>query len=120
LLSASLVECQFETAYGGETAGAGNAWWLHYDGIGVETIRAGQHENAGTVQLVGGNLVITLTGGWELKSDATQSVKIQGYTTLPSSRPASGQFTTYKGTALTVPVGQFPYYVVHLDVQKCE
>lgn len=116
------VECtsfQNETAFGGNAAGGGNAWWYYYDGVGVETVWAGQSINVGTVSLVGGNLLITLTGGWELVPTAAESVKIQGYTTFPSSRPAAGQFTTYKGTSLTVPVGSFPYYVIHLDVRKC-
>lgn len=106
-----------DTAFGGNASGAGNAWWYYYDGVGVETIWAGQYKNAGTVEKIGGNLVITLANGFELQP-VTESVKIQGYTTLPSGRPAAGQFTTYKGTSLTVPVGSFPYYVVHLDVRK--
>lgn len=117
-----VVECtsfQNETAFGGNAAGTGNAWWYYYDGTGVETVWAGQSINVGTVTLVNGNLVITLTGGWELDPSTSESVKIQGYTTLPSSRPAAGQFTTYKGTSLTVPVATFPYYVIHLDVRKC-
>lgn len=117
-----VVECtsfRNETAFGGNASGSGNAWWYYYDGVGVETVWAGQSINVGTVVLVNGNLVITLTGGWELEPSTSESVKIQGYTTLPSSRPAAGQFTTYKGTSLTVPVASFPYYIIHLDVRKC-
>lgn len=108
-----------ETAFGGNASGVGNAWWYYYDGVGVETIWAGQSINVGYVTLVNGNLLITLTNGWELDPSTAESVKIQGYSTLPASRPAAGQFTTYKGTSLTVPVGSFPYYVIHLDVRKC-
>jgi len=108
----------FDTAFGGNASGAGNGWWYYYDGVGVETIWAGQYKNAGTVEKIGGNLVITLSNGFELVPEAAESVKIQGYSVLPSARPAAGQFTTYKGTSLTVPVGSFPYYVIHLDVRK--
>lgn len=117
-----IAECtsfQNETAFAGNASGTGNAWWYFYDGTGVETIWAGQSINVGSVTLVNGNLVIALTDGWELEPSASESVKIQAYTTLPSSRPAAGQFTTYKGTSLTVPVGASPYYVIHLDVRKC-
>jgi hypothetical protein len=107
-----------ETGFGGNSSGNGNAWWYYYNGSGTQTIWAGQNQNAGNVKLVNGYLIITLTDGWELQN-VSESVKIQGYNSLPSSRPVAGQFTTYKGTALTVQVGSFPYYVVHLDVQKC-
>jgi hypothetical protein len=109
---------QSETAFGGNTPGSGNAWWFSYDGVGVETIYAGQNYNAGTVELNNGYLYITLANGWELQN-VSQPVKIQGYTTLPSSRPAAGQFTTYKGTSLTVAVGSYSNFVIHLDVRKC-
>lgn len=109
---------QTETAFGGETAGDGNAWWFYFDGKGIQTIWAGQHYNVGTVELKDGYLLISLTDGWQLQ-DVAESVKIQGYTSVPSKRPAAGQFTTYKGVALTVPVDAYPYYVIHLDVQKC-
>jgi hypothetical protein len=109
---------QTETAYGGNAAGSGNAWWFSYNGVDVQTIWAGQHYNAGTVQLVNGVLVVTLSNGWELQ-DVAEPVKVQGYNTLPNSRPASGQFTTYKGKQTSVAVGSFSNYVVHLDVRKC-
>jgi hypothetical protein len=109
---------QTETGFGGNSAGNGNAWWYYYNGNGVQTIWAGQHINAGSVTLVNGYLHITLDNGWELQN-VSEPVKIQAYNTLPSSRPAAGQFTTYKGTSLTVAVGSFAYYVIHLDVRKC-
>jgi hypothetical protein len=110
----------FDTAFGGNASGAGSSWWYYYDGTGVETIWAGQSKNAGTVEKIGGNLVITLANGFELNPEVSESVKIQGYTTLPADRPAAGQFKTYKGTSLTVPVGSFPFYVIHLDVRKAK
>jgi len=117
----SPAECtswQTETGFGGNASGNGNAWWYYYTGNGVQTIWAGQSINAGTVELKNGYLYITLTNGWQLQ-DVSESVKIQGYNSLPSSRPVAGQFTTYKGTSLTVPVNAYSYYVVHLDLQKC-
>ncbi|HPS12646.1 MAG TPA: hypothetical protein PLB87_05165, partial [Prolixibacteraceae bacterium] len=109
---------QTETGFGGNVAGSGNAWWYYYTGTGTQTIWAGQHINAGNVTLANGYLYITLENGWELQN-VSEPVKVQGYNTLPSSRPAAGQFTTYKGNSLTVAVGSYPYYVIHLDVQKC-
>lgn len=109
---------QTETAFAGNDAGTGRAWWYSYSGTGKQTIWAGQHINVGTVEFKNGNLVLTLTDGWELQDDS-ESVKIQGYGALPDSRPAAGQFTTYKGTDLTIAVGAYNYYVIHLDVRKC-
>ncbi|HEY9113561.1 MAG TPA: hypothetical protein VIN10_02610 [Bacteroidales bacterium] len=111
---------QTETAFGGNSVGAGNAWWYYYkvaDG-GPQTIYAGQSIEIGTVNFSNGQIIINFTGGWELTDDS-ESVKIQGYTTLPSRRPPAGRFTTYKGTSLVVSVPSFPYYIIHLDVQGC-
>lgn len=118
------TECNEETAWGGNTAGEGNsAWWFYYDNTvgGAQTIWAGQHYNVGSVEVVDNTLYITLTGGWELQ-DVSEPVKIQGYNTndLPTSRPAAGQFTTYKGIDLTVAVPDYDNYAIHLDVQKCQ
>lgn len=120
-LAGSAPECtewQTETGFGGEAAGAGSAWWFYYDGIGVEKIYAGQNTVIGTVEYTGGKMQITLVDGWELQN-VSESVKIQGYTTLPTGRPAAGQFTTYKGTSLNPEIGAYAYYVIHLDVRKC-
>ena len=121
---------QTETAYGGINAGQGAAWWYYYDGVGNQTIWAGQNINIGTVELLNQHIIISLTNGWELNPESlnetagvvtvnNEPVKIQGYTSLPSKRPASGLFDTYKGTSLNPEVGSFPYYVIHLDVRKC-
>lgn len=135
LLIENCNECtnwQTESAFAGEAIGGGNkGWWFSYDGDGVETIWAGQNINVGTVEYIsGGEMVITLKDGWELnpiklnketgeETENTEPVKIQGYTTLPSDRPAAGQFTTYKGTELTPEVDEYAFYVIHLDVRKC-
>lgn len=133
-------DCQ--TGFGGETVGSGSAWWFAYDTSvgGVQTIYAGQNMNAGTVEYKDGKIEITLAEGWSLKEfewmkdkknedicgEATDSpylepVKIQGYETLPYSRPSAGKFTTYKGTSLNPDVTSSNYYVIHLDlVQKYE
>jgi len=112
------TEWKTDTAWGGTAAGAGNAWWFFYTGGGSQTIWAGQSKEAGTVVVANGVATITLNPGWELQP-GSESVKIQGYNTLPSARPAAGQFTTYKGTELVVTVGNFTYYAIHIDVQKC-
>ena len=70
--------------------------------------------------MVDGIVSIILTDGWELQDDE-EAVEIQGYNEgdLPTSRPASGQFG-YKGTDLTVHIGIFDFYAIHLDVQLCD
>jgi hypothetical protein len=110
---------QYETAFGGNTAGAGKAWWYYYDGVGEQNIYAGQSINIGTVVYDEGELTITLVDGWELDPATSESVKVQGYDVLPAKRPVAGLFTGYKGTSLIVEIGSFTYYVIHLDVRKC-
>ncbi len=130
-------DCQTETAWGGDSEGGGAAWWFYYDASvgGEQTIWAGQHIDVGTVEVVDGTVEITLTGGWELQPyqyengelvlddygnpiPEEESVKIKGYDEIPDSRPAAGQFD-YKGTDLTVNIGVYDYYAIHLDVQLC-
>jgi hypothetical protein len=113
--------CKTETAWGGVSAGEGSAWWFYYNASvgGAQTIWAGQNTDVGTVEVSDGTLTITLTGDWGLQP-VTESVKIQGYDEIPDKRPAAGQFTTYKGTALEVSVDKYAYYAIHLDVQLCE
>lgn len=108
-----------ETAWGGNTEGDGSAWWFYYNAIfgGVQTIWAGQNHNAGTVKVENGWVYITLAPGFKLEDDE-EAVKIQGYSEIPSSHPAPGGFS-YKGTDLTVNVGVFNYYAIHLDVLRC-
>lgn len=118
------TEWQSETAFGGETSGAGNAWWFAYNGDGIQKIYAGQFTEIGTVEYINGKLEILLTAGWELNPVAADPVKIQGYEVLPNKRPAAGLFmddniSGYKGTDLTVSIGSYPWYVIHLDVRKC-
>ncbi|MGJ7030222.1 hypothetical protein [Niabella hirudinis] len=88
------------------------------------TIYAGQTMAAGTASFsapdIDGNVTITikLAAGWSLTSD-NESVKIQGYIGVPPAKnPAPGQFTTYKGNALTITVPKFEYYGIHLDVRR--
>jgi hypothetical protein len=119
-------ECDEETAFGGESSGAGKAWWFYYDISGEfeQTIYAGQEIPIGTVSIEndddGFTFTITLENGWKLQN-VSESVKIQGYNILPGKRPAAGLFSTYKGTELTksVPASAYDYYVIHLDVEKC-
>ncbi len=117
-------DCQEETAWGGNSEGGGAAWWFYYDASvgGVQTIWAGQHTDAGTVEVVDGTVYITLTGGWELQW-VNEPVKIKGYDEIPGKRPPAGQFTgegTYKGDEFVVDIGEYEYYAIHLDVMLCE
>lgn len=134
-------EYQCETAFGGNSAGPtttkNKAWWFYYDVSvgGEQTIWAGQNMNAGTVEYDNGYIVISLADGWSLKDyyfekdlygkeicgeftdvPYTEAVKIQGYNTLPLSKPTPGLFTIYEGMDLTVPVSDYLYYVIHLDL----
>lgn len=93
------------------------AWFFIYDGDGAETLWAGQNEIAGTVELIGSDLVITLAEDWYLQ-DVDEPVKIEGYEEYPVVRPAAGLFATYKGDALSIPVGKYNFYAIHLDVMK--
>jgi len=119
-------EWKEETAWGGtypgpipvnpKTKKPAGAWWFLYDGDGAQSIWAGQSMNAGSVELIGGYIFITLAEGWYLQ-DVDEPVKIQGYNVLPPARPAAGLFA-YRGSDLIVPVGVFDYYAIHLDVRK--
>jgi len=64
--------------------------------------------------------VITINLGNNMQlQNVSESVKAQGYNVLPSTRPAAGLFTLYKGTGLTIQGNGSNYYVVHLDVEVC-
>lgn len=108
-----------ETAWGGNSSGEGKAWWFYFDaeaGPATQTIYAGQKATDGTVTYDGSKITINL-GSWSLQNDS-EAVKIQGYNEIPSTRPAAGPFTTYKGTALEIQVSGFRYYAIHLDVKQ--
>jgi hypothetical protein len=110
-----------ETAFGGNSLGGGPAWWYYYDTTvgGEQKIFAGQNEVPGaTVEIVGDILTINL-GGMVLQV-GDETVKVQGYNTVPNRRPNAGSFP-YKGTDLTINLAEagisgFTYYVIHLDV----
>jgi hypothetical protein len=109
-----------ETAYAGNAAGSGSAWWFYFDGSGTQKIYAGQKEVAGAnVKLENGKIVITLGDNMRLQAD-DEAVKILGYDELPAVRPQSGKSNPnqiYAGTDLTVSVAPYTYYVVHLDAE---
>ncbi len=114
---------QEETAFGGSVAGAGNAWWFALDAntTGSYPIYAGQNAIAGAsidYNATTDQITINLGPNMQLQN-VSEPVKVEGYSTLPTSRPAAGQFTLYKGTNLTVQGNNSNYYVVHLDVEVC-
>jgi uncharacterized repeat protein (TIGR01451 family) len=117
--------CYEETAFGGETPGGGKAWWYYFNTSleQQQTIWAGQHYNAGTVTVSECDadevtITIELADGWYLQDD-DESVKIQGYESVPSKRPPAGKFETYKGDETIITVDCFDNYVIQLDVQHC-
>jgi hypothetical protein len=106
-----------ETAWAGNSKGNGSAWWYIFDASGstVQNIYAGQKLTDGTITYSNGILTINL-GSMKLQ-DVKEPVKIQGYqTSSPDTRPAAGQFTTYKGDQLVINVGAAKYFAIHLDV----
>lgn len=118
-----VVDCnewKGETAFGGNyKTNAKGAWWYYYDvnGDATQAIYAGKKIVEGaSVSLVNGQLIINLGNDMRLIQN-NEAVKIQAYSSLPSERPAAGQFTTYKGTSLTVDVPTANFYVIHLDVE---
>lgn len=111
--------CQEETAWGGDFEGGGKAWWYYFDtqGPAVQSIYAGKEKTDGTVFWDGTNLTINL-GSWSLQN-VDEPVKVQGYNTIPDTRPEAGLFTTYKGSDLKVTGDGSRYYAIHLDVELC-
>lgn len=107
-----------DTAFGGDSPGGGNPWWYYFDTNigGAQTIIAGRHLEAGTVRYNQNQIIINLDYGWYLK-EREEAVKIQGFDTIPGSRPAPGLFTTYKGNDLIITVPPYRYYVIQLDLQ---
>jgi len=117
------TECEGETAFGGDTKynfDEGRAWWSAFkvsDGS-PQKIYAGKKEVPGaSVSYEDGKIIISLGDYMELK-DGNETVKIQGYDELPTSRPVAGHFA-YKGMDLIVDVDEYPFYVIHLDVEVC-
>lgn len=121
--------CGLETAYGGinegpreETPGK-NSWWYYYDATegGQKAIYAGQFVVPGAyVEVVNGVVNIHLGDNMFLIDD-DDAVKIGGYNIgeLPTIRPTGGSLS-YKGRDLSVNIGVFDYYVIHLDVGVCK
>ena len=118
-----------ETGYGGSEPGGGGAWWYYIDNTAKtqHPIYAGQQLIDGAyieINPISGsdNVEMVIELGEKLRlQPGDETVKIQGYNEgdLPSSRPASGLFTTYKGNQLIIEIPWYPYYVVHLDVEVC-
>jgi hypothetical protein len=108
-----------QTAWGGNYEGGGSSWWYYFDTEGPEeqAIYAGQNLIQGaSVKYEDGKLIITLGPNMRLKN-VSESVKVQGYSSIPSSRPSAGLFTTYKGTSLEISVPYYRYFAIHLDVE---
>jgi hypothetical protein len=117
-------EWRSETAWSWGTRYVSQGNWATYtsysDLTNGVTIYAGQTIDIGTAKLGDdGIITITLKDGWELQN-VSESVKIEGYASVPKSEnPKIGQFSN-KGTSLTPTVGIYEYYGIHLDVRKYE
>ncbi len=97
------------------------ATYTKYQAYNCVAIYAGQNMYAGTAHFSCVNngkvtITITLADGWEL-APGNESVKIQGYSTAPDSKPSPGKFA-YKGSCLTVEVCASCFYGIHLDLRK--
>jgi hypothetical protein len=97
------------------------ATYTQYYGNNCVAIYAGQTTYAGTAHFSRVNngkvtISITLSDGWQL-NPGTESIKIQGYTSVPKSQPVPEQFS-YKGNKLTVELKAYNYYGIQLDVRK--
>lgn len=123
LVSCQTCNWQEETAFAGGVAGAGSAWWFALDAStsGTYPIYAGQQAVDGaSVTYNASTDMITINLGNNMQlQDVNEPVKVEGYNTLPSSRPSAGLFQLYKGSNLTVQGNGSAYYVVHLDVEVC-
>ncbi len=115
-----------DTAYGGDKRGPGAAWWYIFKSKDGETqkLRAGSKGTPiGTVTVspLNGRCIVNFTydePGGGVQEGKKEPVKIQGYTaeTLPSFRPPSGPFTTYKGDLVeNISIPCYPYYAIHVD-----
>ena len=126
-----VATCTEETAWGGTTPGTGPAWWYYYDNnlmdenglVRTQPIYAGQNLTDGTVTCNNAGQLSIELGSWS-QQDRAETVKVQCYHAgeLPSTRPPAGQFTTYKGTELTVPdfnCNLCRHIAIHLDVEQC-
>jgi hypothetical protein len=123
-----VADCKWEeeTAYAGNTGFnvySSGAWWYAFDTANgsPQDIYAGQKKVEGaSVSYAGGVISIVLGDNMRLQ-DGDETVKILGYDELPDSRPASGGGPSspriYAGTLLSVPVADFAYYVIHIDVE---
>ncbi len=110
-----------ETAYAGNSAGSGNAWWFYIGTSGEHAIYAGQHLVPGasiTYNQVTGYISFNFGPNMSLQED-DEAIKIQGYDELPGIRPSSGGFSTKLAydADLSSPiyVGSHNYLVVHFD-----
>ncbi|WP_373523159.1 hypothetical protein [Aquiflexum sp.] len=129
----TLRDCDEQKCYDGETAWAAGTryvtrgnWATYSTKAALEagvTLFAGQTMNAGTVKLVGEEIIITLNAGFRF-AFKDENVKIQHYSAKPAaSNPAPGQFFT-KGNAtespfsIPVPTIGVKFYGVHVDVER--
>lgn len=118
--------CQYETAWAAGERYVTKGNWATYTPFVANTtvtLFGGQTIDIGTVHFsdcVDGKVTITinLTNGWELQ-DVDESVKVQGYFSIPSGKPSPGLFNSYKGDLLEFEVDCYSYYGIHLDVRWC-
>ncbi len=118
--------CQGETAWANGMRYTNKNWALYTSYTGMAqtvTLIAGQTKEAGVVKFTpnGNNvdIVIELNEGWSLQN-VYEPVKVQGYDTAPTTKPAIGNFNTYKGEDISFTVPKYNFFGIHVDVQFCE
>ncbi len=99
----------------------GRATYTQYHPNNCVAVYAGETSYAGSAhfsRVKNGKITIsiTLSDGWEL-TPGKESVKIQGYTSVPKSLPVPERFA-YKGNNLIIEVNASNYYGIQLEVRK--
>lgn len=115
--------CSPHTALGGDTYIDGI---YYYDntagGVGAQEIHADNGKTAGTVEYSFGSLSFSFKQEWMFTDLLTEPlVKVYGYSEEPGSGPAlvfEGE-PTFNQEFITVPVDDYNYYKIELNLQEC-
>lgn len=113
-----------ETAWtkGSKYSKSGWAMYTQFSANSCVDLIAGKNTNVGTVcfsDVVNGKVTITvnMADGWTFQH-VSEPVKIQGYDSAPSGKPAPGKFTSFKGAAFSIEVDAANYYGIHIDIRE--
>ena len=111
-----------ESAWGGPHLGNPPGQWYYFETSlpGVQPIYAGQDRLPGAwvshSDEDGGTITIYFPENVTLE-DTSEPVKIKGFDTPPDSKPTYGQFSLKGNELIVEQVGNYPYYVIKLDLK---